>query len=103
LISQGFRELLSVDSGANSRVKFWQIEDKIYDAHIVGLMEKAGSSGFTKRKVDEGSEKFGKTIHTTTRHFKMLLDDMAKREPMLTVKLEQLNAQYQFKDGIPKA
>ena len=70
----------------------YQITEKIYDAHIVGLMEKAGSSGFTTRKVDEGSEMFGKTIHTTTRHFKMILDDKSKKDPILADKLEKLNA-----------
>jgi len=54
LISEGFREVLSVDSGENSRIKLLQAE-RVYDGKIVGIMEKAGSTGFTTKKVMEES------------------------------------------------
>ncbi len=91
--------MLSVDSGENSRIKLSQGE-RVYDVKIVGLMEKAGSSGFTRWKVREESALFGKTIHamilfgsifqiyTTILHYRMLLDDMILNDPAVGLKLE---------------
>ena len=35
-------------------------------------------------------------------YYKMLLNDMTERQPSIKVLLEQLNAQFESKDGIPK-
>lgn len=39
---------------------------------------------------------------TTDKHYRLLLEDMIRRDEKIGHMLEKLNAQYQFRDGIPK-
>ena len=44
----------------------------------------------------------GKTLLTTYGHYKRLLEEVTSRSPEIKHKLEQLNSQYEFRDGLPK-
>ena len=53
------------------------------DTRVVGLISKAGHTGFTERKVSESSEEYGKSMQTTVPIFKMLVDEMAQSDQYL--------------------
>ena len=92
LISEGFRTMLSVDSTEENGKIFLEFLGKKYETQVVGLMNKVGSQSFTSRKIHEQSQTIGKSCITTYGYYKMLLDDMAKREPSVKLQLEQINA-----------
>ena len=92
LISEGFREMLSIDTReGHNKIAILQ-QDYQYDAQVVGLMEKTGSFAFTSRKIVKGAQAWEEAVLTSSKHYKMLLDDMIKNEPSIATKLSQLNA-----------
>lgn len=61
---------------------------KSFTFDIVGLMNKTGFSLFTSRKVIASVENYGKHVQTTFDHYKILLDEVKKDEPLIQKKLE---------------
>lgn len=51
VFSSGLKQQLSIDTGDNNLVKLSATRLDFVEANVVGLMEKAGTSMFTKRKV----------------------------------------------------
>ena len=91
LLAEGLRDVLSVDSDERNPINF-EIGGRLYEAKVVGLMAKAGQTGFTARRVIEESTAWGKSVHTTRHDFKTLLDELVRTDPSVATKLEQLNA-----------
>lgn len=102
LVSEGLRHALSVDSASETNKVLLNIEGGILEAEIVALLDKSPGVAYSDRKVIEASPLIGKAVQTTTKHYKMLLDEIVKRNPVMGVQLDQINAQFQFVDGIPK-
>ena len=74
----------------------------MYEAKVVGLMEKAGNAAFSKIKATDATSSLSRAMHVTNKHYKMLLDDALAARPKEFKHLLHLKAQYEFKDDIPK-
>jgi len=93
LISEGFRNVLSVDTGVHNSVFLQKsalglTNSELFSAKIVGLMSKVGYSDFTARKVMYS----GKAMQTTTDHYSLILNELIAKDPALKTKLDLLNA-----------
>ena len=97
LISSDKRSKLSVDSTSEKGNMFLDFKQGGSSAHlrVLALMERAGNSAFFKHKP-------GNEVQMTFDDWKKILMRIIENDPEKMLKYEQLKAQYDFKDSIPK-
>ena len=110
LVSEGLRGPLSLDTEANKNAVI-DIKGQKYEAEVVGLIAKMPGTAMTavnsgKNKItldmEESSFSFGRSVITTHSAMRSILEEEAARDPKVKEKLDFLNSQYEFRDGIPK-
>ena len=75
LISEGFRNVFSVDT-TERRYLMMDVFGTDVLVEVVGMMAKAGQSGFTARKVVDSAALWGHTVQTTEHHYKILTEEL---------------------------
>ena len=74
---------------------FLDLPDGLVHMRVLALMTRAANSEFFESKP-------GSTVHVTNSDFNKLMMRSSETDPEMLIKNEQLNAQYEFEDGVPK-